>query len=400
MGVVSSGCGGEKKPDKTVEQAERILSEPKPTEPVLKWEYRVGRKLPENLYVDSKTNEVLLADSIGNIIALSFEDGAPRTVIHTPGPIMGWEMVSWDDRIVSSSVDKHVRLNDITTGEELWSVDCETTPSEPLVTSTGVLVSDGTGPYRCRYLAMANGGAIWQREFDAKPGNWGANGFYDPKLVIIGFEDRYIRALSFDNGQTMWEFQVGEPLEINKEGLWKGKYDFLGIEGDEIARGKPFQIGGIGKPFVDVGILVPSEDGYVRCFDTNTGDLMWEHKFDDRVWHIRPGPENKRHSVYVETIEGDFYRMDSSMGTIYSSVKLVDPSFGFIDIWPQSALIVDGSGTSSEMLMRDNTDFSVIRKLNFGMTLIGGFITEDRSPDLLIARTDDGRIVCFQMPGY
>jgi len=359
-----------------------------PSGPEVQWELRIGRKLPEKMYCDGR--EVYVADSIGDILALSVEDGAQRIAVHVPGPIMGWDIQG--DLIASSSIDKNVHLNDTTTGEERWSIPCETTPSEPAFAGKGVVFGEGMGPYRVKYISVEDGKTLWSRVFKAKPSGYAPAANSD--TAFIAFDDRYIRALSLEDGHTLWEYQVGNPLEIKAGGRWTGEYGFLGESGELNMRLQPIQAGGIGRIIVDPnsGVLVPSEDGYVRCFRPVDGKPVWERKFDDRVWRMwEPSfPENI--GFYAETVEGRFVRMNPKTGEIIASQNLLTPTLGCIFL--NTTLIADTTGDNGEAVLRVLTDLKERRRMDLDLTPIGGMQANDK----LIVRSDDGRIVCIQKP--
>ena len=360
----------------------------KPVGPSVQWELRIGRKLPEKMYRDGQ--EIYVADSIGNILALSVQDGAQRIAVHVPGPIMGWDIMG--NSIASSSIDKNVHLNDSRTGEELWSVACETTPSEPVFASKGVVVSEGLGPYRVKYISVENGKTLWSLEFKAKPGGYAPA--VNSDAAFIAFDDGYIRALSLSDGHTLWEYQVGKPLEIKAGGRWKGEYGFLGGPGESNMRLQALQAGGIGRIIVDLnnGVVVPSEDGYVRCFNPQDGWLIWERKFDDRVWRIWQIISSGETLAFVETIEGQFVRINPKTGEIIASINLIAPSINctFLD----DSLIADTTGENGEAVIRSLVDLTEIGRIDLDLWPIGGVKVNDK----LIVRSDDGRIVCIQMP--
>ena len=161
---------------------------------------------------------------------------------------------------------------------------------------------EGLGPYRVRFYSF-EGEKIWQREFDIKPS--GLSPAYSGDAAFIAFEDRTIRALKLDKGKTAWEFTVGKPLELAEDGRWAGRYDFLGAEGDEKARKSAFHIGGVGRMAIaGARLIVPSEDGCVRCLDFTKGEMKWECRFGDRITCLW-GSTSKSAVVYVETAEGD-----------------------------------------------------------------------------------------------
>jgi len=386
LAMLACGKGGPS--PKEEKRQEKHATATKPFGPEVQWDLRIGRKLPEKMYWDGK--EVYIADSIGNILALSVKDGAQRIAVHVPGPIMGWDIQG--NSIASSSIDKNVRLNDSATGEEGWSVACETAPSEPAFAGNGVIFSEGLGPYRVKLISVEGGKTLWSQEFKAKPSGYApaVNG----NAAFIAFDDRYIRALSLGDGHTLWEYRVDNPLEIKAGGRWKGEYGFLGESGESSMRLQPIQAGGIGKIVADLnnGVLVSSEDGYVRCLNWQDGKPLWQHKFDDRVWRIWTIIRSGEPWAFAETIEGQFVRINPKTGEIVAAINLIAPTFGCIFL--DNSFIVDTTGENGETVFRSLVDLTEIHRIDFDLTPIDGMQVDDR----LVIRSDDGRIVCIQMP--
>lgn len=352
------------------------------------WDVTIGRKLPEKMVVVG--DEVLIADSIGNILALDIADGGSRTVIHLPGPIMGWDIS--EGHIAASSISKHIHFNDVNTGEELWSTQCETTPGEPAITRSGVIFVEGLGPYRVRHQSQEDGGLLWQREFDIKPGGY-APVLNNANCAFIAFEDGTVRAFDLEDGSIRGEFKVGSALELDPEGRWKGRYDFLGAEGERKARNAPVHPGGVGRMLI-LGwhAVIPSEDGHLYCRDFINGRIRWEIDFEERVILIW---EDENY-FYAETIEGNFHRIDRENGQVLHSVRLDNPTSGFVstgigiivDTSDEGELIVR-SGFDLRELTRMNTNFQGITRTFPSFIPIDSVITGDA----IIMRTNDGRIV-------
>jgi hypothetical protein len=84
--------------------------------------------------------------------------------------------------------------------------------------------------------------------------------------------------------------------------------------------------------------------------------------------------------------------LDAYKGKIRASVNLAEPTFGFIRYGPY--LIVDISGSEGEAILREPFFFNVTGRLKMDIEPTKGFMVDGK----LIARTDDGRVVCFLMP--
>ncbi len=382
--VAQSGCGGRD------EAGRKKTGESMPvqaaTSPRVEWSFMLGAKLPGNMALYEK--EILVADSIGNLLAVSVKDGSQRKAIHYPGPVMGWDIR--DDAVAASTITKKLHFGDVTTGEELWSVSCETTPSEPAITTEGVIFSEGLGPYRVRFYSF-EGLKIWEREFDVKPSGFSPT--YSGDAAYIAFEDRTIRALKLDKGDTLWEFSVGKPLELAEDGRWAGRYEFLGVEGDEKARRSPFYIGGVGRMAIaGAGLIVPSEDGYVRCIDFTKGEMKWASRFEDRITCLW-GSTSQSALIYVETVEGHFACMDTMTGDILGDALLENPTLGMIPL-ENGEIIVDVDIFKKPLLR------GVPSLVETGILDIV-IIPEDgmRVGDMLVVRTRDGEIAGISIPG-
>jgi outer membrane protein assembly factor BamB len=353
--------------------------------PLVEWRIMVGMKLPEKLV--HYGNEVLFVDSIGNIIAANINDGAQRKAVHYAGPVMGWDI--YLDTVAASTISKKVHCNDITTGEEFWNVPCETTPSEPAITQEGVIFSEGLGPYRVRYYSLG-GTQIWQHEFAIKPG--GFEPVIAENVAVIAFDDRYIRALSLADGETVWEFRVGEPLELDPDGRWADRYDFLGVEGELRARKAPLYTGGIGRMVLaGGGLMVPSEDGLVRRFDPENGNIVWEKRFDDRVTHLWDNPTFNS-MLHALTAEGHFTCLNPQTGAIIGEMLLENPTLGLVGL-PDGSLIMD-INPDGKPILRDVPLLFEKGILDIDVIPQDGFV----AGNILVARTRDGEIVGISLP--
>ncbi len=373
---ISVGCGE----DEVQQQKPPDHPYQRPIQPSIPvdWSVTIGRKLPEKMVVQE--DEVLLADSIGNIVALDIADGGSRTVIHLPGPIMGWDIS--ERYIASSSISKHIHFNDMSTGEELWSTQCETTPGEPAITRYGVIFVEGLGPYRVRHHSLEDGSQLWQREFDVKPGGY-APVLNNANSAFIAFEDGTVRAFNIENGSILGEFKVGSPLELDPEGRWKGRYDFLGAEGERKARLAPVHPGGVGR-MLTLGwhAVIPSEDGHLYCMDFINGTIRWENDFGERVILVW---EDENY-FYAETAEGNFHRIDRENGELLHSVHLDNPTSGFVSTG--IGIIVDTSD-EDELIVRSGFDLREISRIDAGFIPVDSVITVGA----IIMRTNDGRII-------
>jgi len=373
---ITCGCG-EDEPQQRKPSNHPYQRPPQPLIPV-DWSVTIGRKLPERMVVVG--DEVLLADSIGNILALGIKDGGSRTVIHLPGPIMGWDIS--EGYIAASSISKNIHFNEIQTGEELWSTHCETTPGEPTITPTGVIFVEGLGPYRVRHHSLKDGSLLWQQEFDIKPSGY-APVLNNANCAFIAFEDGTVRAFDLEDGSIRGEFKVGSPLELDPEGRWKGRYGFLGAKGERKARNAPVHPGGVGR-MLTLGwhTVIPSEDGHLYCMDFINGKMRWEIDFGERVILIW---EDENY-FYAEAIEGNLHKIDRENGELLYSIRLNDPTSGFIMYG--YGIIVDSSD-EGKLIVRNGFDLREISRIDVDFVPLYSIQTGNA----IIMRTNDGRII-------
>lgn len=343
------------------------------------WSFTAGRKTPEKMVHEG--NEILLADSTGKLLAVDISDGSRRIAVTLSGPVMGWDKQG--NLVVTGTIRKLVHLNDITTGEELWSTSCGTTPGEPAFTGDGVIFVEGLGPYRVRHHSINDGIPIWLREFDSKPSGYAP--VVGEDAVFIAFEDRYIRAFGLDDGQTIWDFKVGPPLELDPDGRQGKRYEFLDEAGVQRARLIPTHPGGIGRMLlIEQGLVIPSEDGYLRCLNQNTGEVIWELGFGDRIIHAWLLDDAH---FYCDSIEGDFYRIDPDGGEIITQVTLENPTHGFVAT--ENSLIIDLTD-GGKPIWRSSNDLEAKGPLDVDIIPTGNIYSNE---GVFVVRTNDGRIV-------
>ena len=343
------------------------------------WSFVVGSKIPEKMILEG--NEIFLADSTGKLLAIDTADGSHRTAVNLSGPVMGWDKQG--NLVVTSTIRTLVHLNDIRTGEELWSTSCGTTPGEPAFTGDGIVFVEGLGPYRARHHSINDGIPIWRREFDSKPSGYAP--VVGEDAVFIAFEDGYIHALGLDDGQTTWDFKAGPPLELDPDSRMQKKYEFLDEAGEQRARLIPVHPGGIGRMLlIGTGLVIPSEDGYLRCLNQNTGEVVWELGFEDRIIHAWLLDDAH---LYCDSIEGDFYRIDPDGGEIIAQVTLENPTLGFVAT--ENRLIIDLTD-DGKPLWRSAANMSAIGPLDVDIIPTGNVYSNE---EVFVVRTNDGRIV-------
>jgi outer membrane protein assembly factor BamB len=343
------------------------------------WSLMVGRKLPQKMILEG--NEILIADSVGNILAIEPRDGSHRVAINAGAPIMGWDKK--EQLVVSGTIKGLVHLNDITTGAELWSTTCETTPGEPSFTPDGVVFADGINRFRVRHHSLNDGISLWLREFDVKPSGYAP--VVNEDAVFVSLEDGTIHALGLTDGETMWEFKVGGPLGLVEGSPYLERYEFLDEEGIERAKFMPIHPGGIGRMLlIEQGLIVPSEDGWVRCFNPRSGEIVWQNKLAKRVIHAW---YSERSLLYCEDDRRGFYRIDADNGDVESYASPIYPTNGFVSM--DTRLMVD-KNSEGKPHWRSVDSLLPVEALDIDFTPIGNVYSDE---GIFVVRTSDGRIM-------
>lgn len=146
--------------------------------------------------------------------------------------------------------------------------------------------------------------------------------------MYIGSQDRDVRALDIETGDTVWKFELRGDVEANRvvygtpaisnDLVYVASYDgnlyALNVEdGGEawetvVGDGAPI----VGGPIVGGGlVLVGSSDGALYAYDAAEGILQWRFSTEKGIWST-PAIANGR--VYVGSMDQKVYALDLSDG--------------------------------------------------------------------------------------
>ena len=120
----------------------------------------------------------------------------------------------------------------------------------------------------------------------------------------------------FQNGTTLETGLVSDWSKDGQHQLWRT--DFVGRSTPVVLSGRVYAIGRTGKDI--------TEQEEITCFDANTGQLLWEHKFNvfhttipfNRVGWASPVGDTETGNIYVHGVQGMFYCFNAEGQILWS----------------------------------------------------------------------------------
>ncbi len=120
----------------------------------------------------------------------------------------------------------------------------------------------------------------------------------------------------FQNGTTLETGLVSDWSKDGQHQLWRT--DFVGRSTPVVLSGRVYAIGRTGKDI--------TEQEQITCFDANTGQLLWEHKFNvfhttipfNRVGWASPVGDTETGNIYVHGVQGMFYCFNAEGQILWS----------------------------------------------------------------------------------
>ena len=236
---------------------------------------------------------VVVGANDGDVIALDAASGKPRWRVKVSGEVLGAPLVA-DDLVVVRSVDGRLRALAVADGKERWVVE-ELVPrltlrgtSSPV--RSGELVICGFDNGKVMAVTLAAGDIVWQTQVSTPRGRSELERLADVDAAVqvagddvyaVGFQGRIVM-MARDSGQIWWGREVSSyrGLALDEDRVY-----VAGSTGDVVALNRRdgsilwLQEGlkrrRLGAPAADAaGVVVGDLEGYVHWLDRESGRFV------------------------------------------------------------------------------------------------------------------------------
>ncbi len=263
--------------------------------------------------------QVLVGNSLGQVAALSAEDGSERWRVSTDGAVVSSPAVS-EGTVVFGSADRFIYAVDADSGEQQWRFRTGgAIVSSPVVSDGRVIAGSMDGHLYC--LDMSDGSIVWRSE--QGPGIQCSPAIGND-LVLYGDDGGSMYALRLSDGSLVWEIEKS------------GRVVAAPVIGGEVA------VFGVMGP----SALRPPKVDYLLAVRTTTGEQVWA--LHDN-YSVLSAPLIAGERVFFATVEGYLSK------TVMRSANLADGELvwerrmpGVIDSSP--ALLENQAGLEASSL--------------------------------------------------
>jgi outer membrane protein assembly factor BamB len=221
------------------------------------------------------------------LVAVTLEDGEERWRMGVPSPTRSGVTVDGDAAYVGSN-DGSVSAVDLATGELRWSTDAGGTILGPVAVADGLVVVSAPGDadqsFAVAALGVDDGEQVWRYEPTAPTGVGGPPAAGED-LVVVGLQDRTVRALDLTDGTERWTARLNSVVS-------------------------PFV-----SPAVDGEAVIAADiGGQVYRFDAADGARAWDHALNVPV--LRSSPVLLDEHVLVASQDGDLFAVERDSGDL------------------------------------------------------------------------------------
>jgi outer membrane protein assembly factor BamB len=283
------------------------------------------------------------------------DDGSAPWVFETGKGIFSSPVIAADGTIYIGSADRNFYAIS-RDGEELWRVETgEIIDSSALLDDLG-RVYFGSGDGNLYALDAETGDEVWTFTADEPTGaaliNWfeGNVGITPDGTLIAGNDNFRLYGIDRDTGERVWRANMPDQtwslpaIDLRRGRMVVGNNNLLGLgsnviafdlEGNQLwgSRGTATVAASPVITFFEVA-YVGAFDGYLRGYDTRTGDIIWEFPTND---HIYASP-----ALHPDTED---LIQPSADGTVYSISDEGEARWAFDWGSPiRSSPVIDGNG--------------------------------------------------------
>ncbi len=230
------------------------------------WSSSVGVGYDEhfvNLVPGASDNQLFVADRDGRVVAFNAETGKRNWVVKTEAPISAGPGAGEGLVLVGTS-DGYVLALDASKGDLLWKVRVSSEVlSVPRIDLDKIIVQTADG--KITALSGADGKQLWiyDRSVPALTLRGASSPAVEHGLVVAGFSNGKLVALSADKGFVVWENNVAIP---------RGRSELermIDIDGD------PIVVGG--------AVYVTTFQGQIAVVNVQNGDPGWKREMSSHA---------------------------------------------------------------------------------------------------------------------
>lgn len=282
-----------------------------------KWTFRTSGAIYSSPAIAD--NIVVIGSGDGSIYALKVNTGERIWKLKTGAAVLGSPIIDRDIVYIGGS-DNHFRAINIKTGKQLWSFNGVegTIVGKPLLYE-GKLIFGSWGRHLYA-LSQTNGALLW------KWSNGHANRMFSPAMctpvahngvVYVAAPDRVLNAIDANNGTSLWrnkEATVRESIGIAEDGsMIYGKTmnnDIVAYKTQTTDPGVAWRLnmnfGYEHAPSMliakDKQVFFGTRNGVVYAFDPELRKTVWAHKIDNSM--INTVNVLSKNAILVATMDG------------------------------------------------------------------------------------------------
>ncbi len=284
---------------------------------------------------------------------------------HTTGDVIRSTPSVVDGRVFFGSNDNHLYALDAATGVELWKFDTgEWVQYSPTVGGGRVYFgAPAHGDRRVHAVDAATGEVAWVAEHPFPMGANHTPAVIGDRVYASGAEYGQFYALNADDGETIWQAEVGGYVESS--------------------------------PTVGDGIVYLTVANRAYAFDESTGDIVWEVNTEE--FPARDFPALMVDGIYYLAPSSKVYALDAATGTevwsyesgMLSTAPVVTGGALYAASGDEGAVFALDAATGQE-IWKESTGGQVIQSL----TATGGLLYgESDTGELLAADANSGVIL-------